>query len=251
MPTGESLKQRIRKGDVIVALRVSIDIDRSQLETALAKGSYDLLYIDGQHTAFSDDKLVSFCAMGEALGLPVQFRIPHTRHTYLIGRYLDLGLAAILVPEVMPVGTPNVEAIVDEAIAYSYYPQVGRRSWGGIARYGLKSWGGPVDRLEYAAWWNDIVVLAIQLESVEAIINARRLAKPGVDYVAFGPNDLLFSLEGHPEFPLRSVNDCMRNVADQLKGSGIRLGMAITTLPEERDKFLEMGITIFQEAPRS
>jgi hypothetical protein len=41
----------------------------------------------------------------------------------------------------------------------------------------------------------------------------------------------------------------MRNVAAQLQGSGIRLGMAVTTVPAERSKYLDMGLTIFQEAP--
>jgi 4-hydroxy-2-oxoheptanedioate aldolase len=238
-----SLKQRIHNGDIIVALRPSIAISRGQLEDALSKGAYDLIYLDGQHSAFSDDQLVSFCAMAEDLGLPVQFRIPHTRHTYLIGRYLDMGLSAILAPEVAE------RAAVEEAIAYSYYPQIGRRSWGGAARHGLKAHGGAVDRLTYAEWWNNHVVLAIQLESVDGIVNAHKLALPGVDYVAFGPNDLQFNLEGHPDFPLRTPDDCMRNVAAQLKGSGIRLGMAVITRPDERDKYLEMGITLFQEAP--
>jgi 2-keto-3-deoxy-L-rhamnonate aldolase RhmA len=245
MPTAESLKQRIQRGDVIVALRVPITIGRQQLEAALGKGAYDLLYIDGQHTAFSDDQLVALCAMAEELDLPVQFRIPHTRHAYLIGRYLDLGLTAILVPEVVD------EATVDEAIAFSYYPQVGRRSWGGAARRDAKAPSGRLGRREYADWWNSFVVLSIQLESVEAIDKARRLAKPGVDYVAFGPSDLSFSLEGHPEYPHRTVEACMRHVAEQLRDSGIRLGMAVTTEPDGRDTYLEMGVTIFQEAPRA
>lgn len=244
MSTSASLKQRIRAGDTIVALRVPVEIERSSLEAALSKGTYDLLYIDGQHTAFSEAQLVAFCAIAEELELPVQFRIPHTRHTYLIGRYLDLGPTSILVPEV------ESEATVDEAIAYSYYPQVGQRSVGGVARRGVKARGGQVDRLEYAAWWNDIMVLAIQLESVEAILNARQLAKPGVDVIAFGPNDLQFSLEAHPHFPLNTVDACMRHVAEQCKGTQIRLGMAVTTEPEEREKYLEMGITLFQESPR-
>jgi hypothetical protein len=42
----------------------------------------------------------------------------------------------------------------------------------------------------------------------------------------------------------------MRNVAEQLKDTGVRLGMNVVTVPEERDKYLEMGITLFQEAPR-
>ena len=150
-------------------------------------------------------------------------RIPHTRHTYLIGRYLDFGLAAILVPEVVE------ETTVAEAIAFTYYPQTGCRSWGGAARHGLKAWSGEVDRLEYAQWWNTHVVLAMQLESVQAISKARTLAKPGVDYLAFGPNDLTFNLEATHSIPLRTVDDCMRNVAEQLQGTGIRLGMAVTT----------------------
>ena len=237
------LKQRIRDGEVIVALRVFFDYGRAQLEEALSRGTYDLIYVDGQHSAFSDDRLVEFSQMVHELGLPVQFRIPHTRYTHMIGRYLDMGLSAILVPEVVEART------VDEAVAYSYYPQFGRRSWGGPARRGLERWPGEVDRLEYAAWWNDYVLLAIQLESVEAINRAGQLARPGVDYVAFGPNDLSFDLEAHPQSPLQTVDDCMRNVADQLQGTGIRLGMAVTTTPEQRQPYLDMGVTVFQEAP--
>lgn len=244
MSSTQLLKQRIKNGETVVALRVSVDIERAQLEDALGKGTYDLLYVDGQHSAFSDDQLVAFCARAEELGLPVQFRIPHTRNTYLIGRYLDLGLAALLVPEVVE------ETTVDEAVAYCYYPQVGQRSWGGSARHGLKKWTAPVDRLEYAEWWNNYAVLAIQLESIEAISNVRKLVRPGVDYVAFGPNDLCFSLEGHPQYPLQTVDECMRNVAEQLRDTGVRLGMAVTTTPDERNPYLDMGITVFQEEPR-
>jgi 2-keto-3-deoxy-L-rhamnonate aldolase RhmA len=175
--------------------------------------------------------------------MAVQFRIPHTRHAYLIGRYLDLGLTGILVPQV------ETEADVDEAIAQCYYPQIGRRSWGGGARRGLNRWNGRVDRREYAGWWNSTAVLAVQYESVSAIKLSRRLARPGVDYVAFGPNDLLFNMEGLPDNPYQSVDAAMRHTAAELQGTGIRLGMAVPTKPGERDKYLEMGITVFQEDP--
>jgi 4-hydroxy-2-oxoheptanedioate aldolase len=244
MSTVQGLKQRIRAGEVVVALRPPITIGRGQLEAALAKGRYDLIYIDGQHTAFSDEQLVTLCGMAEELGLPVQFRIPHTRHTYLIGRYLDLGLSAILVPEVADPAT------VDEAVAYAYYPPVGNRSWGGAARYGTRQAGRRLGNTEYAAWWNQHVVLAVQIESVAAVENARALAEPGVDYLAFGPNDLTFDLERHPEYRFRTADDCTRYVAEQVKGSGIRLGMAVLTEPDEREKYLQMGLTMFQEAPR-
>ena len=239
MTQNKFLKQRIKNGEIVNILRVTIDIKREDLEPALAQNEYDLLYIDGQHTTFSDNQLVDFCAMAETLGLPVQFRIPHTRHTYLIGRYLDMGLSSVLVPEVVE------ESSIDESIAYSYYPQIGRRSWGGSARYGLSSGIAPVERLAYAEWWNQHVILAIQLESVDAITRAGQLANSGLDYIAFGPMDLSFSLEGHPNYPLQTVDECMQNVADQLQGTDVKLGLAVTSTPEEREKYLDMGVTVF------
>lgn len=244
MPLQNRLKQQIRDGEIVVALRMPIDVTRSQAEFAIGKGDFHLLYIDGQHSAYSDAQIVSFCAMAEDLGFPVQMRIPHTRQAHLVGRFMDLGLVSVMVPEV------EDEATVDDALAYAYYPQQGRRSWGGDARHGLRTWEGPLDRLAYAAWWNETVVVGIQVESADAVTHARNLAKPGVDYIAFGPNDLMFNLEGLPHYPLQNVDDCMRNVAEQVAGTGVRLGMHVTTEPDERGKFLDMGITIFQETPR-
>ena len=239
----KTLKSRMGNGEVLISLRTSITLERSRLEDALGKGSYDFIYVDCQHSPYSEDQLVSFCATCEDLGLPVEIRIPHTRQAYLAGRFCDLGPAAILVPEVMH------EHIVAEAIEFFYYPPQGKRSVGGAARYGMRK--GTFDRRAYAAWWNERAILGIQLESVEGIINARHLAKPGVTYVAFGPNDLEFSLEGHPHFPLRTVDECMRHVAQQLAGTGIALGMAIVEPPQDREKYLAMGVTVFQEFPKA
>ena len=138
---------------------------------------------------------------------------------------------------------------VDDAIAYAYYGPIGRRSWGGAFRRGLKT-KGP-DRLAYAAWWNDYVILGIQIESVEAVTNIRKLAKPGVSVVTFGPNDLMFNIDDHPGYPLQNVDDCMRNVAAQLADTDIRLAMGTPTKPDERDQYLEIGITLFQQDPPS
>lgn len=241
MSQEKTLRQHIQAGEVLVALRGSINTSKSELADIWATGRYDYIWIDCQHTAFSEEQFVAYCAAAEELGIDVQLRIPHTRHAYLVGRYLDLGCSAVLVPEVMEVQT------VDDAISYAYYPQIGRRSWGGAARRGLRGVAKGMDRLAYAAWWNDYVILSIQVEAVEAVTNIRKLAKPGVTVVAFGPNDLGFNMEGHPGYPLTSVDDCMRNVAAQLDGTGIRLAMGTGTRPEQREKYLEMGITLFQE----
>ncbi len=241
MSNSKTLRERIQAGETLVALRGSLQTTKSELADIWATGRYDYIWIDGQHTAFSESELVDYCLAAEELGIDVQLRIPHTYHAYQVGRYLDFGLSAVLVPEVME------ESTVDEAIAYAYYGPIGRRSWGGSARRGLRSVAKGMDRLAYAKWWNERVVLAIQVESVEAVTNIRRLAKPCVSVVTFGPNDLSFSLDMHPDYPLQSVDDCMRNVVAQLAETDIRLAMGTGTKPEERDRYLEMGITLFQE----
>ena len=238
MSQPQTLRQRIQAGEVLVALRGSLTTSKNELADIWATGRYDYIWIDGQHSAFSEQQLVDYCTAAEELDIDVQLRLPHTRAAHLAGRYLDLGPSAILVPEIME------EATVDDLIAYAYYPQKGRRSWGGSARRGIRR---GLDRLTYAAWWNDYVIVSIQVESVEAVTNIKKLAKPGISVVTFGPNDLSFSLEGHPSYPLQTVDDCMRNVATQLQGTGIRLAMGTVSKPSERDKYLELGITLFQE----
>lgn len=236
------LRQKLASGAVVVALRTGIDIGPDALKSALGKADYDLIYTDLQHSPYTEKQLLDYCAMAEGLGYPVEVRIPHTRHGYLVGRLCDFGPAGILVPEVMR------DQDVQEALEYFYYPPMGKRSFGGSTRYGQKTRGS--DARAYAAWWNKTGVLALQLESVDAIINARQLAKPGVSYVSFGPTDLGFSLDAHPQFPFRTVLDCMRHVSDQLAGTGIPLGLAVTLTPEERKPYLDVGLTVFQESIR-
>ena len=219
-------------------MRGSLSTSKAELAAMWATGRYDYIWIDSQHTPYSDQLLVDYCQVAGELGIDVQLRIPHTRQAHMVGRFLDFGLTAVLVPEVEEPKT------VDDAIAYAYYGPIGRRSWGGPTRKGFSQ---GVDRHEYSAWWNDTVVLGIQVESVEAVTNIHKLAKPGVSVVTFGPNDLSFSLEAHPGFPLQDVDACMRNVAAQLKNTGIRLAMGTATQPEERDKYVEMGFTLFQD----
>ena len=238
--SNKTLRQRIREGEILVALRGSLKTTKKELADIWSTGDYDYIWIDGQHTPFTEHELVAYCKAAEELDIDVQLRIPHTWQAYMVGRWLDFGPSAGNVPAVMEPKT------VDDAIAFAYYGPIGRRSWGGMNRRGLSQ---GMDRHEYSAWWNDYVVLSIQIESVEAVSNIRKLAKPGVSVVTFGPNDLEFSLEDHPEFPLQNVDDCMRNVATALADTDIRLAMGTATRPEQRDRYKEMGITLFQEDP--
>ena len=232
-----NIKERINRGDTVRAVTLPVTTGKDGIAAAVEAGGYDFVNTDAQHAACDEERLQAFCAAATDIGVPVKLRIKHTDHAYLIGNYLDLGPSGIEIPEVME------ESTVDEALRRFYYPPVGRRSWGGSTRAG---WSPDATLREYADWWNGFGWLCLQIESVEAVINARKLAKSGVDMVSFGPADLTFSLEMHPEFPLRTVDECIAHVADQLSGSGVRLTHRIDN-PANRSRYTDMGITVFLE----
>jgi 2-keto-3-deoxy-L-rhamnonate aldolase RhmA len=238
-----NLRARIGAGDELVALRGDILWSKDQLAAFWGGGEYHLIWLDTQHSAYSDHLLVSFTASAEELGIPVQLRIPHTREAHKVGRFFDLGVNGALVPEVME------SATVQDALDFAYYGPLGRRSWGGGNRLGLRTRTAPTARREYAAWWNETVLLSIQIESVQTVTNIARLIRPGITHVTWGPNDLEFSLDLHPKYPLKTVEACMQNVAEQLDGTGIRIAMGTTTTVAERQKYRDLGVTVFMAAP--
>jgi len=240
--TQGNLRARIAAGEELVALRGDINWSKDQLAAAYSGGQFHLIWLDSQHSPYSDQQLVSFTGAAEELGIPVQLRVPHTREAHKVGRFFDLGVAGALVPEVMEAST------VQDALDFAYYGPLGRRSWGGANRLGLRTRSAPTARREYAAWWNETVLLSIQIESVQTVTNIARLVKPGLTHVTWGPNDLEFSLDMHPQFALKTVEACMSNVAEQLQGSGIRMAMGTITTPDERQKYRDLGVTIFMGA---
>ena len=243
MASPKNLRARVTAGEELVALRADIDWNKDQLAAAWKGGKYDLIWLDGQHSPYSEQGLVAFTGAAEELGIPVQLRIPHTRDAHRVGRFFDFGVAGCLVPEVMEPET------VRDVVEYAYYGPFGRRSWGGANRLGLRNRTAPTARRDYAAWWNDTVLLSIQIESVETVTNIAHLVQPGITHVTWGPNDLEFSIDLHPSFPLRTVEACMQNVAEQLKGKGIGNAMGTATTEAERQKYRDLGVTIFQAAP--
>jgi hypothetical protein len=57
-------------------------------------------------------------------------------------------------------------------------------------------------------------------------------------------------LEAHPKHPFKTVDDCLRHVLKQLEGTDIRVSFRNYS-PDLRNKYLDMGVTVFMERPRS
>jgi 4-hydroxy-2-oxoheptanedioate aldolase len=215
MSEQRTLKQRLHAKESINIAFVTLEMSESELAEKLGQETYDLIHVDAQHTPLDDRALVDFCQRANALGVPAQMRIRHTREAYGIGRYLDFGLFSVVVPQV------ETEATVEEAVEAFYYPPLGKRSWWPQWGYGYER---GRDQREYADWWNANGILVLQLESVPAILNVRQLAKPGVDMFAFGAADLGLSIQATPSSPFASFEECRNHVVEQTRDLPIKVG---------------------------
>ena len=238
--TEENLKQRIRSGEILVGVSVPLNATLNQLEEIISKDDYAFVNTDSQHFAFNEETLVNFCQHAKKLDIPTQFRIKHTRETYLIGNILDLGPLGVEVPQVEDIDT------VQEAVNYFYYPQKGLRSWGGVERYGIEE---IPERLEYSDWWNQTGILCLQMESLRAVTSVKQLSIEGVDCLTWGPNDLMYDIEAHPKHPLQTVDDCVKHALEQLEGTETKISFRSYDC-KLREKYIDMGVTILMESPK-
>jgi 4-hydroxy-2-oxoheptanedioate aldolase len=211
-----SLKQRIRNGEALFIDFVSLSMSEEKL-AARAAEKPDMFFIDLQHGPYTEPQLVAFCATCAKLGIPPLVRARHPELHAMLGSYLDFGAGGVLVPMV------DKEEVVEHSQRAFYYPPIGERSCG--LQYVWGRAGVPGVR-EYADWWNENGVLAIQIETVRGVRNVRNLAKSGVDLILFGGNDLSFSLAANPDCEFASVAECQQYVCEQVAGLPVRVGVS-------------------------
>jgi len=221
--SNNNLKQRMKSGEILIGVSIPINATLNQMEEIISKDEYAFVSTDSQHNAFNEETLVNFCQHAKKLGIPTQFRIKHTRETYLIGNILDLGPLAIEVPQVEDIDT------VKEAVNYFYYPQQGIRSVGGVERYGIE---GRSDRVEYGDWWNKTGILCLQMESLRAVTSVKQL-----------------SIEAHPKHPLQTIDDCVKHALEQLEGTNTKISFRSYDY-KLREKYINMGVTVLMELPK-
>jgi len=251
MPGKGSVKQRILNGETVIGTSPGGNSDRRRLEALLNHYPYDFFTVDMQHTALNEVRLNELCSVAADLETPVQLRTRHPRQAFLIGSTLDLGLGGVEVPQIDTVAT------VREAVDSFYYPPTGgQRGWGGI-KYNVGFTGGDGQphssqtKSDYSEYWANTGVLMLQVESVESVIDARQFCLPGVDCLSWGAhpdsNDLAFSRDQHPDFPLKSDLECLAYVIEQIKDTHVKVCMR-SGARANRDMYLKMGCTVLMEA---
>lgn len=224
-----SLAARLKSGETVIGTMYCELLSPGACRVAKEAG-YDFIIIDTEHHLAGIETVAWMCRAGRDIGLPVIIRAPAFEGQWL-SRYLDLGAAGLVVPRVEDEG--QATAIVRSI----KYPPVGVRGMGGGAHRDYR----PVPTAQLAAWANDNVLLAVQIETRKGLENREAiLGVDGVDAVFIGPNDLALSM-GYPgQLDHPDVEQAMCNIVEAARTMGVAPGLHVFDVPGAM-KWMERG----------
>lgn len=188
----------------------------------LAHSGYDFLVVDTEHSPTDTETVVQMLQAMKGQQVSPIVRVVWN-DVGLIKRALDSGAHGVVVPMV------NTVAEAEQAVAACRYPPVGVRSVGGT-RPPL-SFG--VSRAEYLAEANREIMLAVQIEHVDAVARVNEIAAvAGVDSVFVGPNDLCASMGLPPllEPDVPAFEEALATVMRAANANGKAAGILVGTL---------------------
>jgi 2-keto-3-deoxy-L-rhamnonate aldolase RhmA len=223
-----NLKRRLRAGEVTLGAWISFA--ESAVAEIMAGTGFDWILIDTEHAPFSPEGLQTvLMAFNGRESVPI-VRVPWNNPA-IIKQALDLGAGGVLVPMV------NTADEARAAVAACRYPPEGIRG------FGPRRASDYYRRVaEYVASANDSVIVALQIEHIEAVKNvADIVAVPGIDVICLGPNDLSGSmgLLGQIEHP--SVVEAITRVLEEAARHRITTCMGMAFTPAVNQQWASRG----------
>lgn len=169
-----ALLEKLKRDEV--ALGVGLMYPSPSCIESMGKG-WDWLWLDAQHGQLDYAAILHGVQVADLTGLSPVVRLPGHAPD-VIGRILDTRARGLVVPLVNT--ADEARAIVQAA----YFPPLGARSFGGRR---VTDVGGR----EYYQTANEGLLLAVQIETLEAISRAEEMAAvEGVKALFFGPDDM-------------------------------------------------------------
>lgn len=162
-----------------IRLGISINLQDPAIVEIAGWLGYSFAWIDCEQTLFPN--VAEIIRAAEVAGIEPWVRVP-ANDPAVIGRYLNLGAAKIIVP--------HIRSVEDAATAVrhvKFSPQ-GERNWFSKARDGRY---GIISGREYPARRTPVAELVVQVEDPEGIENIESILDvAGIDMVMTGPGDL-------------------------------------------------------------
>ncbi|EGD82441.1 hypothetical protein PTSG_03087 [Salpingoeca rosetta] len=169
--------------------------------------------VDLQHGAASMNGLAALVNSVNGNGLPCITRVLDPGDMATLGRALDLGSSAVVVPGVST--ADHAQAIADAA----RYPPDGFRSWGPL----------PASRPPFTIR-NQAITHIGMIENKFGVDAITDIAKTELDAIYIGPTDLSFSITGTASPPKdnKQVQEAIQHIAATCQAAGKPVGVHCT-----------------------
>ncbi len=156
---------------------------------------FDFVLIDAEHGPAGVESCDHMVRAAETVGIASYIRIAMNIQQNTL-RHLDIGALGVQLPMV------NTRAEAEAVVEAVKYPPQGKR---GLASVRAADYGLTMSLEEYALKANQETLIAIQVETLQAVSNLDELLSvEGIDVFFIGPNDLSTSMGyvgqvNHPE----------------------------------------------------
>ena len=229
--TRNRLKEMFAAGEVALCMRTVLARTTEVAFMAEAAG-FDCFYMDLEHCTASLAETGQICSAATAIGLPALVRVP-SHDDPAITKLLDAGAAGIIAPHVDTAA--QARTVVDACC----FAPLGRRSASGPAfQFGYAA----MPLAEQARRVNEATLVAVMLETAEAVRNAREIAAvPGVDLLLIGTNDLGLDLGIPGDYGAARIADAYRSTGEACREHGKTLGIAGIGDPAILARYVALG----------
>jgi 2-keto-3-deoxy-L-rhamnonate aldolase RhmA len=225
-PMKNQLKQLLAAGKPAIGSWISFS-DPYAVEL-MADVGFDWLLIDLEHIPVGKETLrtILMACKGSASAPVVRVAVNSLDS---IQTALDLGAQGVMTPMI------NCAEDAKQAVAYSRYPPLGRRGYGPIraSRYFQ-------DAEQYRREANDETVVFVQIETPEAVQNAREILEtPGIDGAFIGNGDLA-NFIAHSHTGSEEVQETVDRLIEMAGKISLPIGLP-TWSQEECSRYVQRG----------
>jgi 4-hydroxy-2-oxoheptanedioate aldolase len=226
-----TLRSRVLRRELMVGTFGGLG-SASALEVMGGAG-FDFVCLDAEHSPLDRGCLEGLIRAAEVAKTPAMVRVPGHGAEGIAGA-LDSGAQAILVPRIN--SASEAAAVVS---AFRYPPQ-GKRG-AGPGRSTL--YGAAL--MQYVTKANDSLLLAVQVESAEAVENIESIVKvEGIDLIFIGPGDLSISLGLTSPDNQHKLTEVIQHVVSVCRDAGMPVGL-FRLSPADVESWVAAGVTFF------
>tara|TARA_B100001540_G_scaffold18508_1_gene15467 strand:+ start:1577 stop:2335 length:759 start_codon:yes stop_codon:yes gene_type:complete len=207
------MKEQLRSGKNVVGLFQNV-INPNITEIMGLLG-FDFVIVDGEHTTFNPNLAEEHFRAAELRNISSVTRIGQNDQQ-VIQKFLDAGSQGVLMPLI------NNKSDALEVVDSVKYPPIGKR---GLASGRGSSYGIPQSVKEHVDHSNKETLVAIQIETTEAMENVEEISSiEEVDVLFFGPSDISSSFGIHGQINDPKVRDTISSLSKIAIGNGKSCG---------------------------